>query len=77
MSKALLDPIPNQKGLQESLNKLDKTSEELDKTLKELDETLNKDNKTSDKIQVDINKSQQVDSGKNQNQATNQEELGP
>ena len=50
LSKALLDPIPNQKGLQESLEELNKILEELDKTLEELNKTLNKDNKTLDKI---------------------------
>jgi len=56
LSKALVEPIPDQKGLQEGLQE---SSDELDETSDEKDKTL-------DKIQKDIGGSRQVDSDGNQ-----------
>lgn len=62
LSKALFNPIPDQEGLQESSDELDETSDEL--------------NEIVDEIREDISGSQQVDFDENQDQATDQEELG-
>jgi hypothetical protein len=75
LSEASFDPIPNhdemsaQEELDEMSDQEDETSEKLDETSDEVDETL-------DEIREDIGGSRQVDFDEDQDQATDQKELG-